>query len=87
MPKKELKSVSKKCAVLLAFMWEPCENKVYVVKWINSLKPGSHMLAKKTAYFFDTDFRIFYKTTQLETKRSHSIDFLKGQLSQTLGWI
>ena len=23
---------------------------------MNSLEPGSHMLAKKTAYLFDTDF-------------------------------
>ena len=24
---------------------------------MNSLEPGSHMLAKKTAYLFDTDFK------------------------------
>ena len=41
----------KKCAVLLAFM---CEQGL--CSYMNSLEPGSHMLAKKTAYLFDTDF-------------------------------
>ena len=46
-----LKSVSKKCAVLMAFMWEQG-----LRSYMNSPEPGSHMLAKKTAYLFDADF-------------------------------
>ena len=34
----------------MQFYWLSCENKVCAVK-MNSLEPGSNMLAKKTAYF------------------------------------
>ena len=27
---------------------------------MNFLEPGSHTLAKKTAYLFDTDFKVLY---------------------------
>ena len=40
----------------MAFMWEQGLRSL-----MNSLEPGSHMLAKKTAYFFDTDFNLHWK--------------------------
>ena len=37
----------------MAFMWEQGLRSL-----MNFLEPGSQILAKKTAYLFDTDFRI-----------------------------
>ena len=40
----------------MAFMWEQG-----LRSELNSLEPGSHILAKKAAYLFDTDFRTIYQ--------------------------
>ena len=47
------KSVSKTCAVFLAYMWEQGQ-----CNYSNSLEPGSHMVAKNTAHLFETDINL-----------------------------
>ena len=60
-----------------------CEQQQGLCSQMNSLEPGSHMLAKKTAYLFDTDFNTLSLLELHKKHRCPHFQILVAKILQT----